>query len=262
MKVKPTLICTKNYEKFEPYEFNRDVIKVAKLTQSMKKYGFHPGSPIDCRLTPTGMLKIFQGHHRFQVAKTLGLEVYAVVNEGTINPCELEIPANPWNLRDYSVAHSRAGDPNYQRLIDFSRDHKLPMNLCASLLFGDSAGSGNAQKTIKNGNFRVKNESYANKIGIVVDRLREMGIECANQHLFVCALSRISFIPKFDMERFLKKAQSHKWMLTKQPSQQHYTDMIEAVYNRKTQPKDRLAVAIEVQKAMAARIPFKTKEPK
>jgi ParB-like chromosome segregation protein Spo0J len=76
----PKLQTTKDYDLFDLNEFNRPLHKDRSLENSMKEYGFMPSSPLQVAKNPNGKLKIIKGHHRFSIARKLGLNIWYVVD--------------------------------------------------------------------------------------------------------------------------------------------------------------------------------------
>lgn len=87
----PETIKTDDYSIFVEYEFNRDFYKLNGLRESMERYGFDDGCSLHCRRRDDGKLQIVQGHHRFAVAKELGLPVAAIISQNETPIEELEL---------------------------------------------------------------------------------------------------------------------------------------------------------------------------
>lgn len=237
--VQPKLQTTKNYSRFEMYEFNRDVRKIDNLRRSMKKYGFLPAYPLHCIKDGSNKLKVKAGHHRLTVAKELGLSVaYVVCDDGGVSIHELEKATTPWNMKDYLVSFVRQGKPPYIKVKNYHESTGIPLGLCISLLAGHMAGTGNKTAAFKEGRYEVSTAvNHAAVVADIVLCLKAYGIEWANNSYFVQALSRVVFVSEFDWSKFKKKAKAHKYLFEKQPNLALYVEMIDQIYNRQSRQR-------------------------
>jgi len=245
-EMKPILICTNNYDSFEDNGFNRDFKKIGKLVDSMKIHGFHPGSPIDCRPTKEGMYEIFQGHHRFFAAKTLGIEFWAVINQSELNPWDLEIPSTPWSSTDYVTAHSRNGNLPVLAVSEFAKANNITMTLAAMLLDGFNNNSSAITSKLKQGTFKINNFEFATRVAWALNEIDLTGCGIAKRSSFVRALCKCMTVEGFDLFKFVKKCKKHASLLKPCANSNMYVDLIESIYNRSVSIGQRIALGIEV----------------
>lgn len=107
--MKEQIAWTNNYDKFELLDFNRDIGNTKQLEESMIKFGFLAAHPIHCVKSGSRKLKIKAGHHRFYVARKLGLLIPYVVCNDQASIFDLEGPTRRWSLNDFLTAHIREG---------------------------------------------------------------------------------------------------------------------------------------------------------
>ena len=143
---------TTNYDRFELFEFNRDVGKTTALERSMLAYGWHP-YPMHVVKNGSGKLKIKAGHHRFHVARKLGIPCKYVIAEDqgeTIQ--ELEVATRPWTLQDYLASYCRVGNEHYINVKNYLELTGIPIQCAISMLAGQTAASGNQNKKVQGWN--------------------------------------------------------------------------------------------------------------
>lgn len=233
---------SKNYDHFELTDFNRNVDRIDPLVESMKKHGWIDAYPMKCSQNGGDKLKIEAGHHRFKAAQMLGIPVKYVVCKDNATIHELEKATNPWTLRHYFDSYCRQGREDYLRLKKFSIDSEINLPLCASMLIGETAGSGNYNESIKNGTYKVKSTTHAESVADMVRHCKESGVPFYKMNLFVVALSKILWVPEFNIERFKQKITAHHSIMEKKANLQLYLEMIEDVYNRQSSKKIPLAL--------------------
>ena len=228
---------TKDYKKFELLPFNRDVKGTKYLEQSMREHGWIAAYPMHVVPNGNGKLKIKSGHHRFEVARKIGIPVKYIVCEDNASIYELERGKRNWSLEDYAISFSRAGNKNYIKVLDFHKETGISYNQCVSMLGGESAGSGNLAEDFKNGYFTLGNPTHAYTVADIVCFCDSLGIQFAKQRLFVAAISKIIWVYDVSIEELKHKIKTHPFMVTKQPNTEMYIRMLEDVYNRQRSKK-------------------------
>lgn len=238
----PKLQFTKDYDLFELHQFNRNLHKDRVLEESMKKYGFMPSSPLHCVKDGNGKLRIIRGHHRFDRAKRLGIGVWYVIDETNTEIFDLEAVKSQWSIMDFAQARAKAGDEDCIKLLEFMEKHKINIGGAASLLGGQSAGSGNKRKQIKNGSFHLGDIKHANQVTRIIDRARELNIPFATNSSFVAGISSALRVKEFDINLFLHKLELNGSQMRKRGTSMEYLEEIEALYNYSSS-KSRLPLA-------------------
>ena len=223
---------TNKYEIFEMHSLNRPLKDKPYLLESMSKHGFMESSPLQVIQNGSGKLKVIRGHHRLHYAKRLGIPVWYVIDNSNTDIHSLERDSGQsWSGLDFAQSHERAGDKDYVLLMGFKRAHGLPMGAAASLVGGESAGSCNKVKAIKDGTFRAGDMSHANAVVEITDYCRDLGVEFATQTSFVEAVSAVLRVKEFDPDVFMHRLKLHHGMLTRRGTKKEYLDEIEALYN-------------------------------
>jgi hypothetical protein len=226
---------TTNYDRFELLPFNRDVRKVGPLRKSMQKYGWLDAYPLFCLPTHGAkqLLRIKDGHHRFQVARELGLAIKYVQADSEVTVSELAASTQPWNLLDFVVSGARDGDSDLIQLRDMQRELNLPISMTASLMAGYAVDSAKTSRAIRDGYYRVTQEGIKH-----LRRVADLASFCATHGAgftrrigFLRAISRVLFVEEFSPEELKAKILTHPSMLYECRSMDDYTRMLEELYN-------------------------------
>ncbi len=233
MHDKPKLQITKDYSLFETHEHNRRQHEDAVLLASMTQYGFMPSGAIQCARADRGKLKIIRGHHRFDCAKRLGLGVWYIVDESNVDLFALEAGKQGWSVEDFTFAHAAAGNEDCVMVLDFQRRHRLPLGAAASLIGGESAGSSNKVRAIKNGTFRAaRDQSHALAVVAITDRCLDLGLKWATASCFVAAVSAALRVPEFQPNTFLHRLGLRgAAIMRRRTTKDGCLEELEAVYN-------------------------------
>jgi hypothetical protein len=230
--MKIELKSTKNYDMFEGHELNRPLHEDDHLRASMEKHGFMPSSPIQCVRNGGSKLKVIRGHHRLYYAKTLGLPVWYVLDESNKDIFDLEASSKAtWSVVDFAEARAQDGDEACIKLLNFRKKHGLTIGSASSLVSGQSASSGNMQKRVKNGTFKIGDMKHAEQVVAITDHCKTIGIPFATTSAFVAAISSILRVPEFDTARFMHCATLYPAMMNRRSSKDGCLDEIDALYN-------------------------------
>jgi len=237
---------TKDYSKFDLHPFNREVQKTKELELSMREHGFIPACPLHCVRGENGKILIKQGHHRFVVAKELGIPVRYVVSKDTIDIPHLEKTHRPWSLTDYLYSHSKAGSESYLAVLEYQKRTGIPLVNCISMIWGESAGSHNRVEDFKKGTFRVGDTTHAEIVAdIVLFCKNKCKLDFATTATFVTAVSRIVKVAEFEPSQLKRKISTFRSLLERRPTAKMYVELLDEVYNRQCQTKIPLAFLSE-----------------
>ena len=228
---------TSDYDLFERHDFNRDVKKTKNLEANMKEHGWVDAYPMHVVKNGNGKLKIKGGHHRFTVAKKLGIPVKYVVCNDNISIQELEKGTVPWSLQDFHDSFVRNGNPEYIAVKEYCERTGIGLANAMSMLAGETAGSNNKRKHYIAGKYKVTDRKHADTVGDIVIYLKNIGIDFGNANLLVQAISRYCRVEQFSPDTFKKKAKSFKSLFEKQQNLEGYMLMVEEIYNRKSKSK-------------------------
>lgn len=226
-------ICeSRDYGKFELMPINRDIYSTRYLEESMKEHGFLDAYPIHCIKNGSGKLLIKSGHHRFVVARKLGIPVKFVISNDTASIHQLEKTSKKWNLRDYLISYYRAGYPDYKFVNDFQERTEIPLYACISMLGGETAGSHNLTRKFISGRFEVKSVDHAEKVAELVKISKSVAFPQYNTQNFVAALSKLVWVAEMDFKQLKNKIKAHYELLRRQPTTADYITMLDMIYNR------------------------------
>lgn len=253
MKASPKLRSTKDHSLFVLHPFNRDIHQSKKLEATMVRDGWWASKPAQVVRRDDGKLQIQDGHHRFEIAVKHGLAIWYVEDgRGPENPAELQDTVVPWSLVDFAVAYARSGNPHYKALLEFQKKHGLALAAAASLLGGESAGSHNKQRQVKNGTFKAVETKHAKDVIAITDRCRAGGIVFATATAFVTAVSLAMRVPEFNVNIFLHRVELYGGQLRKRGTVDEYLEEIEALYNY-TAKANRLPVKFKAREISRSR---------
>ena len=246
------IISTRNYGLFELHSVNRDVEKTKWLRESMMKHGWIDAYPLHVIKNGGNKLYIKDGHHRFDVAQELSIPVKYVICNDKASIHEIIKTVNFWSLNDYLTSYMRAGLNDYAAVNNYRNYTGIKLADCVALLSGQSAGSHNKSESFKSGKYKVGDVTHATVVGDIVKYCVDNIVGWANNTRFVQAVSKIVWLPEFQPEVFKQKAITFKYLFDKQPTVQHYMDLIESIYNRHSKSKVPLAfMANEASKRRA-----------
>lgn len=250
----PRLLRTKNYDLFLPHPYNRDIAATDHLEKSMLEHGFDGGLPIRC-VKDGDKLRITHGHHRFHVARKLGIYLWYIIAPNDIPLFDSEASNRSWNIKDFTTARARAGEPAAGEVLRAHRETGIAVGTCISLLGGENGGSHNKTNAMRMGKYQLGDHSVADVVFDTVLFLKGIGIKFASAKQFVAALSKAVFVDQFDAQDFMRKAKTHKALMEPRRNIDDYLDLIETVYNYGKQSKNQIPLVFLVKQAMNARNP-------
>jgi hypothetical protein len=225
---------TKEYGSFvnNPHQRSFSPKKVRSLMEKMKANGFPASMAISVYSILGGKFVINAGHHRLAAAKELGIAVPYVIehpwshkelsDEGALN--------SSWGMKDHVHNFAMEGVKDYEELQRLQAKG-LPINVAASMLAGEGAGSNNVGSLIKAGKFKVKNTRQVEAWELMHSLLGD-AVPAITHRWFVTAWSKCMFTPEFSLERFLKRLKANPSMLSKCATEDEQLSEIEAIYNR------------------------------
>ena len=241
MKI-PQIQSTSDYKKLNhnPLQRTFSAQKVNQLAVKMTKNGFPPSMAISV-YKDDGELFVNTGHHRLAAARQVGIPVLYVV-EKKWTPKQLVdegVTSKPWSSLSASQCFASEGNEDYMLLLDYA-DKGIPLNMAASMLWGESAGSGNTAKKIINGDFKVRSTLQADTfVNLFVDFAEDM--PAVKSRSFIAALSKCLFIDEFDLSTLKRRMSDNPSMLRKTSDTDQMLRLIEEIYNYRSSKKIPLA---------------------
>jgi hypothetical protein len=237
---------TKNYDQFthNPKQRTFKPNKVRRLMAYMKRHGFTPSYCISAYRGKSGKLIINAGHHRLAAARELGIPVlYVIEHEWTTQELSAEgSETTAWTIADHVANYAKDGCKDYQELLSIS-SMGIPLNLAASMLAGEGAGSGNAGESIKLGTFKIRTRDHINAW---IAMHKEFGdrVNCITHRTFIQAWSKCMFTPEFDQDTFTRRLRMNPLMLDRCSNEDQMLRQIEDLYNFKSPKKIPIAFLV------------------
>jgi hypothetical protein len=242
----PSLEKSKSYHRFDyhPSQQPLSIAHVSKISASIKLNGFLPSKPVQVFSTK-GRYTIIDGHHRFEAAKSIGVEFFFV--EEPPENADLIGQENSlvrkWSNLSFVNFYKDKGIKDYTELSYYLR-FGFPLACAASLLNGESAHSGNASKLIRTGTFKVKTTASIDYIMEVIMDVEEAAPELRKQS-YVEAISMLLFVPEFDRTSLVKKILGLPRAITRVADRKQALTCLEEAYNFKRSAKVNLSFLAE-----------------
>jgi hypothetical protein len=257
-----SLQTTKDYGQFVMHSHNRVLkdsitgkpIVRSDLVKSMKSEGYRPEEPITAYSNDDGTYTIIDGHNRLIAAQFLGLSVWfaAYQKNGKTEWTPMKSSANrrQWTGTDICRAYAHDGNPHYAELLDYMSRTGIKLMEASSILYGQSANSGNASRFVREGSFVVKNRMNGELVADIVTTAGRF-ITWSTDRRFVAAISVLLFVPGFSPNQLKEKIIKHHEFLEKRKDRDGMIEMIDSLYNRHS--KIRMDLCAESKKILALR---------
>ncbi len=241
VKKKPSPLEIKKTDKYSLFEKHGDnrklkLSKHRKLTRSMEEFGFLPYWPVVVGHNGNGKFKIFDGQHRVEIAQSLGLPVYYIISDIEFNIATINDTQRTWDTIDYAEVYAEKGIRAYQDGLAFMQEHNIAIGQTFALLAGVTSYS-NVENSFKQGNFRVKDFPWAEKVVGVFCPIRAMTAKI-NRSAFLQACMSTCRVNYFDISRMVTSAEKQRDKLESFSTRDAYLDMMETIYNHGRQAKN------------------------
>lgn len=232
------ITCTKDYSIFKQLKANRDLRPrlVAKITKSMKKWGFDPTYPIKVN----SKMEVSDGQHRLRVAMNLDLCVYYVIDDTmTIEKVhDFALAQERWTIDDYVSSFIRQGNEDYKRIAELRELSGLAWHPFFDALF--KSGS-DARVEIKEGKFNLSTHKEAE----IIDFIEKFEIfkplfKYWDRRAFSSAASQMFAHPSYNHEQMKKRLDWQSTKLVRCATVMDYLLMLQHIYNHKTEEKNRV----------------------
>lgn len=252
----PRLIRTREYKRFHFTRDNRpiDVVNLRpqhkRLRESMREYGFLPAFPLMVQVL-NGKLYVKDGQHRLTFAEELGLDVYYVITEQDISIAKINQAQAGWTPRDYAMSFAAQGKHDYQQAIGFCDRYRIPVGVGFSMLRG-TISKTNIKAEFENGNYKVTNLVFAERVAKVFKALYEIKAQVRQQNM-LHALWACCNVATFDEARLVQTAQKRPDLLQNLGTVENFLQLLEEIYNFARRTKEPLK--FEAEQAMRERNP-------
>jgi len=244
---------TKDYDKFVFVDFNRSINRSlqSNLSKSVEvleaRLDLFPlvVKPLDKKYAdasyPDGKHEIWDGQHRFIVAKQKDAFIHYMIDEDdSLKPEHLAYiqTSGGWKLDDhlnkYCVLANKLGNGMYQdyKIYDgFKRRSGWSHNNVIALLVGNTKG---AVASFKEGHFSI--ERSISEANDVIDKISDFGSYFTHykSRSFVTAMIKIiTKVDEYDHKRMISKMEYLSEKLVKCPDATTYVMLLEKLYNFK-----------------------------
>lgn len=252
---------TRDYEKFVMHTHNRvlmgdDGNRLLRkdLVGSMKSEGFRPEEPIVTYANDDGTYTIIDGHNRLIAAQSLGIEVAHYWNKrngkAEWTPIKSSTTKKQWTAMDVCRAYASEGSADYAELLDYIERTGIKLAQASSVLFGQSASSGNAIRMVRHGAFQIRSRMNGEILASLVETAAKF-INWATDDRLVNAFSVLMFVPGFSPNTMKEKIGKYHEFMEKRANRDGMIEMLDHIYNRHS--KNRLELAFEAKKVLAKR---------
>lgn len=238
--MKKEIIQTKDYGMFEPNPINRflntDTKTHAALEASLLKDGWWPSEPMVVDPARRGKHMIVKGHHRFTIAKRLGIPLWYVVEDKMIPIWDREGPGKGkplWSLSDWIYSHMKAGvNPNYQVVWDYHARTKIPISACIKM-FGTKANadSYDVPHEIRNGTLRIIDSAVPEAVEKIVNALSTAMVTYCRKESFVLPLYLLIRQRVVGKDELKKRLVQNAIVLRRKEGTTDYMAVISEAYN-------------------------------
>ena len=230
------VFSTLNHDQFKSLSGNRklDALHLSRLEASVKERNLLSASPI----TVNERYEVIDGQHRLEVAKKLGFAIYyqvvpglrlediQVLNTNTVN----------WNMDDFMEAYINLGHESYAIYKKFKKYYGFGHPTCRYLLMGRTSTDRSASDVFRKGKLKIDNLKRAEEWA---ERIQDFAAfyDGYQRRSFVVALMRMFSLPKYNHDRMIKKLGYQSSKLVDATTATAYIDMLEEIYNFKSQSK-------------------------
>lgn len=224
------ILKTTDYSKFTPDVHNRDVLKIKKVLESLKLYGWLEAYPMHV-VSEGGKLVIKDGQHRFEAAKQLKIPaLYVVCENADVVIADINNAQTAWGFKDYLSTYCKQGKSDYIKIKDFSIKTGIGIGQIISMFSGEVSTNGNYNDKFKRGTFKIKDTKLAETVGDLALFLSGF-VKFGKDSKLIAVLSKCCRIPQFDIKTFKARVESAPQMLRRCATGEDYAVLIESIYN-------------------------------
>lgn len=135
-----------------------------------------------------------------------------------------------WKVRDYAENWAKKGNHHYQAVVDFSDRHGISVSDSFALL-GGTVNWSNIRETALSGQFKVKDQAWAESVAGTYMTLGAMKKSLRNSRV-LSALMAVCRLKHFDRNRLLKNADRYRDKLYPAATRDGALEMLTDIYNR------------------------------
>jgi len=235
--------CTNNYQLFVAHK-NQQAISpkhVKALAASIKENGFLPSKPVQVWRDKVGKLNVIDGHHRVDAAASVGSFIYFVVepqeNAGLIGTENIIV--RTWAIESFVKLYASNGIEDHKALLNY-RMRGLSIPFAIAVLSGHVSSSESVNRSVRAGNFKVKETKTAELIVHMLEEIEDACPEIKTQ-TYLYGIVMMLPLKEFHLKTFIHKAKGNPLAIVKCASKDQALQVIEEVYNFRSSVKPNLA---------------------
>jgi hypothetical protein len=186
----PQIQSTRNYNEFKFANFNRDVVDVTvkKLKNEYEKEDNFRYFPIIVDVD----MKIIDGQHRFVACRDLGLPIYYIKKNKSVEPTDVRTvnkAGKKHTVQDIFEMECKIQNPEALKIKQLGEEleGKFQLSALLSLVFDTSSG-GQVRDKLESGNYCVNNYENSKRLGLLLLQLTE------NTHVSVTIYNSINAV--------------------------------------------------------------------
>jgi len=195
---------------------------------------------------------IFDGQHRFEAAKALGLPFYfrymSAESELTMDKVSHVQSNARWSTLDFLHSNLNVGRPNrdsYVILQRFINRYHLPASTCVNLLTMKKNGEGTGQTLessgFYDGSFKVTNEDGAHEVLTHAEQFGNLEFKAWTNRSFIIALSIAMRHPEYSKKQMLDRMEKYgASILRRQINVEHFLRNLEELYNYRSNGENKI----------------------
>jgi hypothetical protein len=224
---------TKNYDLFKLRNDNRvkiDTRHIQTITDSIRAKNLLSLRPI----LVNGEMEIIDGQHRYLAAKSLGVEIFYIIQENvSIEEIVLMNTNKAWSLIDYLNIYCKNQYPEYLKLKNFIEKNEMEQIIGIRIMVGQADTS---TKEFKFGKFKFDDQFSEKSVEIckkTIDFIIKMNgpSQYTKSFKFWRALIKLISNDKFDVEHWEKNYQKLVDRFYLRPNHQSYLKCMCDIYN-------------------------------
>lgn len=240
---------TTDYEMFKSLLGNREVseLHVNNLMKSIREKNLLEKNPI----IVTGDLEIVDGQHRLEAAKRLIKPIYYTISDdASIKEVRLlNAWQKTWSLLDFALSFAKLGDENYQILLDYVGEHRIPLAMAALLLSHEDDGFAVITRAkviptvLRAGDFAVINQKNAEEFAAKLHEYEPFTVDklCVNK-IFIMSLFTLYNNKELGIshDEMLDSLKLSGKLIERGQSIRDYWRQLEEIYNYRRVAKNRV----------------------
>lgn len=258
--MKQSLTKTGNYKLFNRSRENRpvDINRRSNLRKSMEQYGWISAYPMHVVRDDKGNLVIVDGQHRFEIAKELGLSVWYVVTDSSVDVAVINNSQKTWTNSDYAGSFAQRGNKQYERLIAFASEHKISVS-CAARLLAGTITFNNVSEAFKNGSWKITDEEFATNVCSILNVFSKYGLNYNNRNM-VDSVAACCRVKSFSSQRLIHAVGRCPEKIVRYSTREALLGMLEEIYNYGLGEKSKIPLKFQAENAMRSRNPARKQD--